>query len=89
MNKPILIRVSELIDFQRATEEPGKKGFLLSILKTGLTDNLLDKIPVKKSKTINDTYVKFRNTEQTRATIELLKEHEFFTNNKSIIIPGE
>lgn len=86
-NEYILIRTIDLLEFLKDAED----SFILSIFKSNLKNNIIDSLPEKSNKMrkndITNNYIKFKNNDQVKNTIELLREKIYFRSKSSIIFP--
>ena len=64
---------------------------MLSIFKSNLKNNIIDSLPEESNKMgkndITNNYIKFKNNDQVKSTIELLREKIYFRLKSSIIFP--
>ena len=86
-NEYILIRTIDLLEFLKDAED----SFMLSIFKSNLKNNIIDSLPEKSNKMgkndITNNYIKFKNNDQVKSTIELLREKIYFRSKNSVIFP--
>ena len=86
-NEYILIRTMDLLEFLKDAED----SFMLSIFKSNLKNNIIDSLPEESNKMgkndITNNYIKFKNNDQVKSTIELLREKIYFRSKNSVIFP--
>lgn len=86
-NEYILIRTMDLLEFLKDAED----SFILSIFKSNLKNNIIDSLPEESNKMgkndITNNYIKFKNNDQVKSTIELLREKIYFRSKNSVIFP--